>query len=201
MSDLASMDATAQAELVRSGEASALELIEAAIARIEALNPQINAVIHELFDEAREAAAGELPDGPFRGVPFLLKDLGAALAGQPLHIGMRLLKDAGFRAPVDTYLGARFRDAGLVTIGKTNTPELGILPTTEPRAPTGRPATRGTRPRSSGGSSGGSARGGRLGHGADRARQRRRRLDPDPGQRRRPRRAEADPRSGSPRAR
>ena len=88
---MASMDASAQAELVRSGEASPLELVDAAIARTEALNPQLNAVIHELFEEARELAAGDLPDGPFRGVPFLFKDLGAALAGQPRHVGMELL--------------------------------------------------------------------------------------------------------------
>ena len=134
MSDLGRMDATAQAELVRSGRASAAELVDAAIERAERVNPVINAIIHELYDEAREQAAGDLPDGPFRGVPFLLKDLGAGLAGQPYHMGMQVLKDAGFRLPMDTYLGARFRDAGFVTIGKTNTPELGILPTTEPRA-------------------------------------------------------------------
>jgi amidase len=132
MDDLARMDATAQAELVRSGEASALELTDEAIARIETLNPRINAVIHEFFEEARETARGPLPDGPFRGVPLLLKDIGAALAGQPLHLGMRVLRDADFRMPVDTYLGARLRDAGFVIVGKTNTPELGILPTTEP---------------------------------------------------------------------
>lgn len=91
-------------------------------------------MIHPLFDEAREAAKGEIPDGPFKGVPFLLKDLGAAFAGQPLHMGMQVLKDADFKAPMDTYLAQRFRDAGLITIGKTNTPELGILPTTEPVA-------------------------------------------------------------------
>ena len=67
-------------------------------------------------------------------MPFLLKDLGAGLAGQPVHLGMRVLKEADFRLPVDTTLGARFRDAGFVTIGKTNVPELGILPTTEPVA-------------------------------------------------------------------
>ncbi|MQA76137.1 MAG: amidase [Solirubrobacterales bacterium] len=150
------MDATAQAELVRSGQASALELVDAAIARIEALNPRINAVIHELFDEGREAASGELADGPFRGVPLLLKDLGPGLAGQPLHLGMRLLKDADFRMPVDSYLGLRLREAGFVTIGKTNTPELGILPTTEPDAygPSRNPWDL---ERSTGGSSGGSA--------------------------------------------
>ena len=131
---LASLDATAQADLVRRGELSAAELVEAAIERVERLDPQLNAVIHPLFEAGREAAAGPLPDGPFQGVPFLFKDIGATLAGQPLHMGMQALKDAGFRAPVDTYLGARFRDAGLVTIGKTNVPELGILPTTEPDA-------------------------------------------------------------------
>lgn len=154
--DTAHLDATAQAELVRSGEASARELVEAAIVRCEQVNPGLNAVIHELFDEALAACDAGIPDGPFSGVPFLLKDLGAALAGQPYHMGMRLLKDAGFRAPMDTYLALRFRAAGLITIGKTNTPELGILPTTEPDAygPTRNPWDTGRTP---GGSSGGSA--------------------------------------------
>ncbi len=149
-------DATAEAELVRKGEATAAELVEAAIARIEASNPEINAVIHPLFEEGLEAARGELPDGPFKGVPFLLKDLGAAFAGQPMHLGMNYLKERDFRAPVDTYLAQRFRAAGLVTIGKTNCPELGILPTTEPRAygPTRNPWDT---TRTAGGSSGGSA--------------------------------------------
>ena len=132
--EVARLDATAQAQLVRDGEVSAEELVESAIQRVEELNPQLNAVIHELYEEGRAAARGELPDGPFTGVPFLLKDLGAAFAGQPLHLGMQLLKDADFRAPFDSYLAQRFRDAGLVTIGKTNLPELGILPTTEPHA-------------------------------------------------------------------
>ena len=154
--DLARLDATAQAELVRNGEASPLELVDAAIERIEAFNDEINAVIHKLYDEGREAAARDLPDGPFKGVPFLLKDLGAAFAGQPLHMGMQVLKDADFRAPMDTYLAMRFREAGFVTIGKTNTPELGILPTTEPKAygPSRNPWDLS---RSTGGSSGGSA--------------------------------------------
>jgi amidase len=149
-------DATAEAELVRSGEASSAELVEAAIARVEATNGEINAVIHPLFDQGLEAAKGELPDGPFKGVPFLLKDLGAAFAGQPLHLGMSYLKERDFRAPLDTYLAERFRAAGLVTIGKTNCPELGILPTTEPRAygATRNPWDLG---HSVGGSSGGSA--------------------------------------------
>ena len=149
-------DATAEAELVRSGEVSPAELAEAAISRIEATNGEVNAVIHPLFEQGLEAAKGELPDGPFKGVPFLLKDLGAAFAGQPLHLGMNYLKQRDFRAPLDTYLAERFRAAGLVTIGKTNCPELGILPTTEPRAygPTRNPWDLG---RSAGGSSGGSA--------------------------------------------
>jgi amidase len=154
--DLARLDATAQAELVRSGEVSPEELTQAAIERAERLNPDLNAIIHPLYEQGLEEARGELPDGPFRGVPFLFKDLGAGLAGQPLHMGMKGLKEAEFRLPVDTFLGARFRDAGLVTIGKTNTPELGILPTTEPEAygPTHNPWDLG---RSPGGSSGGSA--------------------------------------------
>jgi amidase len=154
--ELAGLDATAQAELVRTGEASPPELVDAAIERIEAVNPTLNAVIHELFEEGRSAAEGEIPDGPFKGVPFLLKDLGAAFAGQPLHMGMQALKNADFRSPVDSYLAQRFRDAGFITIGKTNTPELGILPTTEPRAygPSRNPWDT---ERSTGGSSGGSA--------------------------------------------
>ncbi|HSI79466.1 MAG TPA: amidase family protein, partial [Solirubrobacterales bacterium] len=134
MTDLARIDATAQAELVRNREASPLELVEAAIARAEAVDPQLNSIIHAFYGQACEAAADGVPEGPFRGVPFLLKDLGASLAGQPLHLGMQVLKDAAFRAPVDSYLARRFHDAGLVTIGKTNVPELGIQPTTEPKA-------------------------------------------------------------------
>jgi amidase len=153
--DLARLDATAQADLVRSGETTPAELVEAAIARIEATDGAINAVIHPLFEEGLEAARGELPDGPFKGVPFLLKDLGAAFAGQPFNLGMNYLKERDFRAPVDTYLAERFRAAGLVTIGKTSCPELGILPTTEPRAfgPTRNPWNL---EHSTGGSSGGS---------------------------------------------
>jgi amidase len=153
--ELATLDATGQAELVRNGELTPLELVEAAIGRIEEIDPKLNSVIHRFFEEAREEAAGDLPDGPFRGVPFLLKDLGVSFAGQPLHMGMRLLKEIDFRAPADSHLALRFRDAGLVTVGKTNTPEIGIVPTTEPVAygPTRNPWDTS---RSAGGSSGGS---------------------------------------------
>jgi amidase len=156
MTDLAGMDATAQAELARAGEATPLELVEAAIARIEAINPELNAVIHTLFDQAREAAQAELPDGPFKGVPLLLKDLGPSLAGAPLHMGMRYLKERDFRGPLDGFLIEKFKRAGFVIVGKTNVPELGIPPTTEPVAygPTLNPWDTARTPH---GSSGGSA--------------------------------------------
>lgn len=149
------LDATAQAEMVASGEVEPGDLVAAAVERAESLNPAINAIIHEFFAEAVETA-GRASIGPFRGVPFLFKDLGASLAGQPLYMGTEFLKELDFRSPVDTFLGARFRDAGFITIGKTNTPELGILPTTEPRS---YGATRNpwNLDHSPGGSSGGSA--------------------------------------------
>ena len=149
------MDATAQAELVSSGEATPAELMDAAVARAEKVNPEINAIIHDLSDSGREQAAGDVPDGPFKGVPFLLKDLGAANAGEPLNLGMQLLKDANFTSPVDTTLAQRFRAAGLITFGKTNTPELGIVATTEPKA-WGATRNPWDTSRSAGGSSGGS---------------------------------------------
>jgi amidase len=155
--DLSHLDATAQAELVRSGAASPLELVDAAIDRVERVNPQLNAVIIPLYEGARaQAASDTLPDGPLRGVPFVLKDLSAHSAGDPFHEGMRFLKDRAWTESADTSLAARFRAAGLITIGKTNTPELGILPTTEPHAygPTRNPWDT---TRSTGGSSGGSA--------------------------------------------
>lgn len=154
MTDLALLDATGQAELVRSKELSPRELVEAAIARIERLNPTVNAVVRPLFDEARAAAAGPLPDGPFTGVPFLLKDLLAAYRGVPLTAGSAFTKE--FTPRRDSYLVERYRRAGLVILGKTNTPEFGILPTTEPRL--FGPARNPWDPtRTTGGSSGGSA--------------------------------------------
>jgi amidase len=133
--ELSTMDATAQAELVRRKELTPLELVDAAIARIERANPTVNAVITPLYEEARAAAvAPNLPEGPFRGVPFLLKDLGAMQKGQPYCMGNRALRDAGFRSPVDTPLGARFRTTGFITVGKTNLPEFGAQSTTQPLA-------------------------------------------------------------------
>ena len=149
-------DATALAELVRSGQASPRELAEAAIARIEELNPRLNAVITPLFEKALAEAEGDLPDGPFRGVPMLVKDLTCHTAGDPMHEGMGFLKALGWIEEEDTWLARRFREAGFTILGKTNTPELGILPTTEPEAygPARNPWDL---ERSPGGSSGGSA--------------------------------------------
>jgi len=156
MTDTAFLDATAQAQLVRSGEASPAELVDAAIERIERVNPQLNAVIHPLFDQARAVVADGVPDGPFRGVPAVIKDLDGALAGAPNHRGNRLLKEVGNLDDHDTFLNARLKRAGFVVVGRTNTPEFGLQPTTEPLAygPTRNPWNTEF---SAGGSSGGSA--------------------------------------------
>src|SRR5262249_19150647 len=138
-------------------EVSPRELVDAAIARIERLNPRVNAVITPLFEKARrQASSPDLPAGPFRGVPLLLKDLICHSAGDPYHAGMRLLRELGWKEPNDTYLAERFRAAGFVVVGKTNTPELGPVPTTEPLA-YGAPRNPWDPSRSPGGSSGGSA--------------------------------------------
>lgn len=154
-------DATALAALVRSGEVKPLELVDAAIARIETVDPQLNAVIHRRFDRARAEAAAmgtgpRADSGTLAGVPFLVKDVVCHQVGEPFHEGMQFLRDRQWRADSDSYLAARFRQAGLITVGRTNTPELGIVPTTEPLAygPTRNPWDRS---RSPGGSSGGSA--------------------------------------------
>jgi amidase len=155
--DMTYLDATAQAALVREGLVTPLDLVDAAIDRIEKINPRLNAVIHPLFEKARaQARSPDLPDGPFRGVPFLLKDLGAASAGDPYHAGMQLLKDMGVVAPLDTYLVEKLRAAGFIVLGRTNTPEAGLTATTEPVAygPSRNPWNP---ERSTGGSSGGSA--------------------------------------------
>jgi amidase len=152
--DLAFLDATAQAGLVRRGEVSPVELVDAAIERIERLNPTINAVVTPMYEQARAAATGELPDGPFTGVPFLLKDLLASCRGVPMTAGSAFLRD--FVPDHDSRLVARLRRAGLIILGKTNTPEFGLLPTCEPRlfGPSRNPWDT---ERTTGGSSGGSA--------------------------------------------
>jgi amidase len=148
------LDATAQAELVRRGEVSPAELAEAAIARIEAVNPKLDAVIRTRFGAALREAEGDLPDGPFRGVPILFKDLGCTVAGEPTAFGLGPLRDLVF--PVTSYLAEQFRAAGFVPLGRTNVPELGTAVTTEPWSfpPARNPWDTG---HSTGGSSGGSA--------------------------------------------
>ena len=147
-------DATAQAELVASGEVKAEELVESAIERIERLNPRLNAVVATMYDQARAAVAAGLPTGPFRGVPFLVKDLCAEIAGVPIGEGSRYLD--GFVSDTDQELVARYRRAGLVLLGKTSTPEFGMLPTAESRRH-GATANPWDPTRTAGGSSGGSA--------------------------------------------
>jgi amidase len=148
------LDATALADLVRRGEAGPRELAEAAIARIEAVNPRLDAVIRTRFDAARLEAGGDLPDGAFRGVPILFKDLGCTVAGEPTASGLGPLREAAW--PVTSYLAEQFRAAGFVVLGRTNVPELGTTVTTEPRSfpPARNPWDPG---HSAGGSSGGSA--------------------------------------------
>jgi amidase len=161
MSDdpLAFLDATAQADLVRRGEVTAAELVEATIARIERLNPALNAVITRMDDQARAAVTnghGEADrDAPFAGVPFLLKDLLAEYGGVAIGEGSRFLQGRCISTQ-DSELVVRLKRAGVIIAGKTNTPEFGLLPTTEPavHGPTCNPWDI---TRTPGGSSGGSA--------------------------------------------
>src|ERR1700741_2751259 len=126
------MDATDQAALVAEGEVAPSELLEAAIERIERSNPSLNAVVIEWFEHARSVATDpDLPDGPFRGVPFLLKDLYTSCTGQTWANGNVALKEARKIDTADTTLVARFKAAGLVIAGRTNSPEMGSLPTTQ----------------------------------------------------------------------
>jgi amidase len=162
MSDtFAGLDAIAQADLVKRREIAPDELVRAAIARTERLDERLQAVILPAFERAAKQAAGAngqqaADTAPFRGVPFLMKDLGGQEAGAPCHMGMKALKEAGWVERADSYLAARLREGGFVSLGRTNTPELGLLPTTEPLAygPTRNPWNQ---EYSAGGSSGGSA--------------------------------------------
>lgn len=147
-------DATALAALVKAGEVTAAELLERAIAQVETHNPRVNAVVQRMFDQARESVAQGLPAGPLGGVPFLLKDLLADYAGVPTTAGCRFFATQVPRT--DSELVRRYKAAGLVMLGKTNTPELGIMGITEPEL---HGATRNPydADRTPGGSSGGSA--------------------------------------------
>ena len=127
--EYAAHDAVALAALVRRGEVSPDELLDAAIARVEQLNPRLNAVIDRLDDRARAALGRGLPDGPLRGVPFLIKDM-IPLEGATLSMGSVLLRNNV--APVSHRVIERLEQAGLVIFGRTNAPEFGLVPTTEP---------------------------------------------------------------------
>ncbi len=152
MSSTAEYDALGLAELVHKGEVTPLELVDDAIARIEKVNGRLNSVVIPMYELAREAAKRDIPDGPFRGVPFLLKDLLAAYEGVKLTGGSRYFQS--YVPDHDSELVKRYKRAGLITIGKTNTPELGLVPFTEPElhGPTHTPWKIG---HNSGGSSGG----------------------------------------------
>ncbi|MCJ7669760.1 MAG: amidase [Dehalococcoidia bacterium] len=153
-SDYDKYDGLGLTELVRKKEVKPIELVEEAISRIEKLNPQVNAVIYKMYEQARQTAVGDLPDSPFRGVPFLLKDLAASYNGVPLTSGCRFFKD--YVPDHDSELVKRFKAAGVVILGKTNLPEFGLAFVTEPElfGPANNPWDL---TRTTGGSSGGSA--------------------------------------------
>jgi amidase len=148
------LDATGQAALVRTNQITAEELVTSAIERIERINPTLNAVITTAFEQALAAVSDGLPDGPFTGVPFLLKDLIVEAAGIRFCEGSAYLRDNV--STRDSELVRRYRRAGLVILGKTNTPEFGMAPTAEPRL-FGATANPWDTSRTTGGSSGGSA--------------------------------------------
>ena len=124
-------DAISLAELIAKREISAAEVLEAAIARAEQVNPAINAIVHKQYDQARRAISAGLPEGPLKGVPYLIKDLGFFETGEPATFGSRLFKD--FIADHETAYVTRCKKAGLVFIGRSSSPEFGLNPNTEPR--------------------------------------------------------------------
>jgi amidase len=154
MTDLGFRTAADLAAATRRGVVGCRELLDHHLARVERLNPRINAIVARYDDEARARARGPIPAGPLAGVPFLVKDLLATWKGHPYTASSRLLE--GWIAPASSEVIVRLERAGLVLFGQTNTPEFGILGTTEPamRGPTRNPWNP---ERSTGGSSGGSA--------------------------------------------
>ncbi|MFI5299744.1 MAG: amidase, partial [Polyangiales bacterium] len=167
--DYPDVDATTLAERVKRGDVQPSELVEEAIASIEAVNPKLNALVHRMFDKARLSARGTLDSGPFSGVPFVVKDLDGFLAGEPYTQGCRMT--ARFVPDHDATVIARMKRTGVIIVGKTNTPELGLLGITEPElhGPTRNPWSLA---HTTGGSSGGTAalvaaRAVPMGHGGD----------------------------------
>lgn len=129
ISEYSNYDGLGLAELVRKKKVSPAELVEEAITRIETHNPKLNAVVYKLYERARTAAKGKLPDGPFMGVPFMMKDLTATLEGLPTSHGNKLWKN--IPATVSSELARRWENSGVIVVGKTNTPEFGLTPYTE----------------------------------------------------------------------
>ncbi|PJZ53304.1 amidase [Leptospira adleri] len=147
-------DATGLADLVRKKSVHPSELVESAIERIESTNPGLNAVIHRFYEEARKDAKSKLPNGPFRGVPILVKDFIHAIGGAPLSSGSKSFRN--YISPVDSEFIRRLRNAGTLFLGQTNVPEFALMGITEPKlhGPTRNPWNL---ERTPGGSSGGSA--------------------------------------------
>ena len=154
MNDYESYDALGLAELIRKREAKPSEILEAAIARLEERNPKLNAIVIPMLDEARKEAGGDLPDGPFHGVPFLVKDLHLLTRGARTSYGCRLFED--FVADHDSEIVTRYRNAGLVIFGKTASPEFGLTTTTESKL-FGKTRNPWNTDHTAGGSSGGAA--------------------------------------------
>ncbi|RFP89071.1 amidase [Rhodobacteraceae bacterium 63075] len=148
-------DATALAGLVAKGEVSPAELLEAALSQTERLNPALNAVTMIAESAARNAIDGGLPDGPFEGVPFILKDLKAEARAYPTNNGSKLF--AGHEWAYESEMFERLQRAGLVTFARGTSPELGVGPVTEAQVYGGPTCNPWDLSRTSGGSSGGSA--------------------------------------------
>lgn len=158
LDEYARLDATGLAGLIRSGSLSATEAVQLALDAADRVNPELNAIIHPRYERALEEArsAGGNDGAPFAGVPIVLKDLGAPMAGEPYYAGTAFLREMNYVPAADSYLTARLRRAGFMVIGRTNCPEMGTNITTEPLTygPTHNPWSSAHSP---GGSSGGSA--------------------------------------------
>ena len=132
--ELSRLDSCGLAEVIRSGDVSPVEAVQASIDRIERLDSELNAVVTERFERALADAAGDIPDGPFKGVPFILKDLWTSSADEPMHLGNKALKEINYISPVESDLARRYREAGFIVVGRSNTPEFGLVGTTEPES-------------------------------------------------------------------
>lgn len=130
--EFSNYDGLGLAGLVKKGDVQPIELVEEAISRIEEHNPKLNAVVYKLYEDARKAADSDLPDGAFKGVPMLIKDLMSTYKGTPTGSGCKYLKD--FPMPFDSEMVKRFKASGAIIVAKTNTPEFGLQSYTEPVA-------------------------------------------------------------------